>query len=96
MLSDSIADTTSVNPVGRVVQVSLLRRDSSEDYRQYRMKIPQLASVAALLCATLSSIPVSAADAEADGDFTIGPNYTNAPELTVREGVPRWHGYPAK
>ena len=53
------------------------------------MKIPQLASVAALLCATLSSIPVSAVDAGADGDFTIGPNYTNAPELTVREGVPR-------
>src|SRR5665213_4169380 len=25
----------------------------------------------------------------ADGDFTIGPDYTNAPEMTVREGVPR-------
>jgi hypothetical protein len=25
----------------------------------------------------------------ADGDFTIGPDYTNAPELAVREGVPR-------
>ena len=24
-----------------------------------------------------------------DGDFTIGPSYTNAPELTVKDGVPR-------
>jgi enterochelin esterase-like enzyme len=33
--------------------------------------------------------------ADADGDFIIGPNYTNAPELTVREGVPRGtlHGF---
>jgi iron(III)-enterobactin esterase len=27
--------------------------------------------------------------AETDGDFTIGPNYTNAPELTIKEGVPK-------
>ena len=27
--------------------------------------------------------------ADADGDFTIGPDYTNAPELTVREDVPK-------
>ena len=27
--------------------------------------------------------------ADADGEFTIGPNYTNAPEMTVKEGVPR-------
>jgi enterochelin esterase-like enzyme len=27
--------------------------------------------------------------ARADGDFAIGPDYTNAPELTVREGVPK-------
>ena len=27
--------------------------------------------------------------ADADGDFTIGPNYTNAPEMTVKEGVPK-------
>jgi enterochelin esterase family protein len=33
---------------------------------------------------------VLAADTvRADGDFTIGPDYTNAPELTVREGVPK-------
>ena len=53
------------------------------------MKIPLFAWVAALLGAMLSSSPVSAADAGAEGDFTIGPNYTNAPELKVREGVPR-------
>jgi len=53
------------------------------------MKIPLFAWVAALLGAMLSSSPVSAADAGAGGDFIIGPNYTNAPELTVREGVPR-------
>jgi enterochelin esterase family protein len=28
--------------------------------------------------------------ADADGDFTIGPDYTNAPEMFVKEGVP--HG----
>src|SRR4051794_36164855 len=28
-------------------------------------------------------------DKLADGDFTIGPAYTNAPELTVKDGVPR-------
>jgi enterochelin esterase-like enzyme len=28
-------------------------------------------------------------EARADSDFTIGPNYTNAPELTAREGVPK-------
>ncbi len=27
--------------------------------------------------------------ARADGDFTIGPDYIDAPELTVREGVPK-------
>jgi iron(III)-enterobactin esterase len=32
---------------------------------------------------------LAAGTARADGDFTIGPDYTNAPELTVREGVPR-------
>jgi enterochelin esterase-like enzyme len=41
------------------------------------------------ICGILSSIPVLAADATEDGDFVIGPNYTNAPELTVKEGVPR-------
>src|SRR4051812_39766869 len=31
----------------------------------------------------------AAGDRWADGDFTIGPTYTNAPELTVKDGVPR-------
>jgi hypothetical protein len=45
--------------------------------------------IAAFLGAGLRSISVSAADVDADGDFTIGPNYNNAPELPVRAGVPR-------
>ena len=53
------------------------------------MKITKFTWGVALLGAVWSSILVSAADADADGDFVIGPNYTNAPELTVREGVPR-------
>jgi enterochelin esterase family protein len=32
---------------------------------------------------------ILACDARGDGDFTIGPNYTNAPELTPGEGVPK-------
>ena len=32
---------------------------------------------------------VAAKTARADGDFTIGPEYTNAPELTFHEGVPK-------
>jgi hypothetical protein len=31
----------------------------------------------------------AAGDKRADGDFTIGPTYTNTPELTVKDGVPR-------
>jgi enterochelin esterase-like enzyme len=31
----------------------------------------------------------AAGDKWAEGDFTIGPTYTNAPELTVKDGVPR-------
>jgi hypothetical protein len=30
-----------------------------------------------------------AEDKLADGDFTIGPTYTNAPELAVKDGVPK-------
>jgi len=41
-------------------------------------------ATAAFLCSVLA-----AGTTRADGDFTIGPDYTNAPELTVREGVPR-------
>lgn len=62
---------------------------------------------AALLCAGLGLIQISAAEgdgttkpaivkpsprilsADTDGDFTIGPNYTNAPELMVKAGVPK-------
>jgi enterochelin esterase-like enzyme len=45
---------------------------------------------AAVLFNSLSNLPfASGADADAEGDFIIGPDYTNAPELTVREGVPR-------
>jgi len=53
------------------------------------MKTVQTLAVAVLLVALLNSIPVSAADAFSDGDFVIGPNYTNASELIVKEGVPR-------
>src|SRR5208282_4541382 len=45
--------------------------------------------LAALLGLALGPMAVSAADTDAEGDFTIGPNYTNAAELTAREGVPR-------
>lgn len=46
--------------------------------------------------AVLSWIPVLAADAavatltpDIDGDFTIGPTYVDAPELTIKDGVPK-------
>lgn len=57
-----------------------------------KTKIAQFSSAAALIGTFLCSIPVCAADADADADadVTIGPSYTNAPELTVRDGVP--HG----
>ena len=43
-----------------------------------------------LLVALAFSPTASPADDKfADGDFTIGPTYTNAPELTVKDGVPR-------
>ena len=44
----------------------------------------------AAILASLAACTTSAPDAgtEGDGDFTIGPDYTNAPELTVRPGVP--------
>jgi iron(III)-enterobactin esterase len=47
---------------------------------------------ATFLCLTAYALPVCAGEAAAtngEGDFSIGPNYTNAPELIVREGVPR-------
>jgi hypothetical protein len=42
-----------------------------------------------LVALALSPTASTAQDKFADGDFTIGPNYANAPELTVQEGVPR-------
>ena len=54
-----------------------------------KMKLTQILAAAAVLAVVSHSIPVSAADADAEGDFVVGPNYTNAPELTVKEGVPR-------
>jgi iron(III)-enterobactin esterase len=41
-------------------------------------------AASAILCSVLA-----ASAARADGDFTIGPDYANAAELTVREGAPR-------
>jgi iron(III)-enterobactin esterase len=41
-------------------------------------------TAAAFLCSVLAGNL-----AHADGDSTIGPDYTNAPEMTVHEGVPR-------
>ena len=40
--------------------------------------------------ASLIALPVLAGDADGEGDFVIGPDYTNAPELTVRAEIP--HG----
>ncbi len=53
---------------------------------QYLLRTALLAG----LCVA-SVNPSRAADpgTAGDGDFTIGPDYTNAPELTVKEGVPR-------
>jgi len=48
-----------------------------------------LARCAGLLVSISIAQPVLAWEAQGDGDFTIGPDYTNAPELTPREGVPR-------
>jgi len=55
-----------------------------------KISISQIFGAATLLGMMLSSVPVSGAEVDAGGDLIIGPNYTNAPELTVREDVP--HG----
>ena len=48
-----------------------------------------IALCAAMLCgAPFSSHAQSDPGTEGDGDFTLGPDYTNAPELTVRSNVP--------
>jgi iron(III)-enterobactin esterase len=44
--------------------------------------------VALLIVTTFPSHAGSDPGTEGDGDFTLGPNYTNAPELTVRSNVP--------
>src|SRR4051812_22720948 len=57
------------------------------------MKILRWSCFAALACVFLS-LPTHvradpASDNLSDREFTIGPDYTDAPELTVKEGVPR-------
>src|SRR5437763_1941327 len=42
-----------------------------------------------LVALAFSPTATKADDRFADGDFTIGPTYTNAPELTVKDEVPR-------
>jgi len=60
------------------------------------MKITRILCTAALLClvAGCANLPSDSngfglADTTGNGDFVLGPDYTNAPELTVREGVPQ-------
>jgi len=56
------------------------------------MKTTMIRSFLAAVCfgVMLISRPLSAADILANGDFTIGPDYTNAPETVVLDNVP--HG----
>ena len=42
-----------------------------------------------ILAFSPTASPADEPSKPADGDFTIGPTYTNAPELTVKDGVPR-------
>jgi enterochelin esterase family protein len=35
------------------------------------------------------NIPTTPLSADADGDYFVGPDYSNAPELTVKDGVPK-------
>jgi enterochelin esterase-like enzyme len=53
--------------------------------------IRSLCTTAIVAAASLLSLPASAEPPQkfADGEFTIGPDYANAPELTVKDGVPR-------
>jgi enterochelin esterase-like enzyme len=54
------------------------------------MKIIRILHAAALLClATGCANNRFQAGTAGDGDFTLGPDYTNAPELIAREGVPK-------
>ncbi len=60
-----------------------------QSFRIMKMKIALFVVAAVSLAAVLNSIPASAADADAVSEFTIGPSYTNAPELKIKEGVPQ-------
>ncbi len=51
--------------------------------------LKNLARCAGLLALISISEPALAWEAQSDGDFTIGPDYTNALELTPRDGVPK-------
>jgi enterochelin esterase-like enzyme len=61
------------------------------------MKIANYARVAVLICLTSACVGqetsntagTNIVDTAGDGDYRLGPGYTNAPELTVREGVPK-------
>ena len=55
-------------------------------------KIVKKLCATALLCAVnfISIAQTNMPTPDADGNFIIGPDYTNAPELTIKEGVP--HG----
>ena len=51
--------------------------------------LKHLTLAAALLgCLTACTTSRPGPGTEGDGDFTIGPDYTNAPELIVRPGMP--------
>src|ERR1035438_2273733 len=59
------------------------------------MKLAKLSWLAFLVATGLNANRISAAETNdlpatiADGDFTLGPDYTNAPEVAVRAGVPQ-------
>jgi enterochelin esterase-like enzyme len=59
----------------------------------FMKQIIRIAFAAALGCLVLNPRPLRAAGTDpgmdGDGDYTIGPDYTNAPELTRQEGVPQ-------
>ena len=54
-----------------------------------KMKTSQFVRAAVWFGVALVSMPLFAADNDTDNNFTIGPDYTNAPELTVRADVPQ-------
>ena len=54
------------------------------------MKMTRILCAAALLCSMAGCANNRFQTGTAgDGDFVLGPDYTNAPELTAREGVPK-------